>query len=124
VLAAFAFDTAIAGTMAVVCGLFFALALLFAPRYGLVSKMFIVRDRKKVFACYTLGVHLLNHEGRPEEERESDVRNIQDHLRWSQKFSRQVVATGIRNGYLQKNEMQLRLTPLGRETVRSLMNRG
>jgi manganese/zinc/iron transport system permease protein len=124
VLTAFAFDTAIAGTMAVVCGIIFAIALFFSPRYGLVAKLIVMRERKWVFACYTLGVHLLNHEGMPEEQRESDIRNIQEHLRWDQKYIRQAISTGIRNGYLQKSEMQLRLTPLGRETVRSLMNRG
>jgi manganese/zinc/iron transport system permease protein len=124
VLAAFAFDTAIAGTMAVVCGIVFAAALFFSPRYGLVAKSIVRRERKRVFACYTLGVHLLNHEGMPEQERESDVRNIQEHLRWNQKFIRQAVSTGIRNGYLRKVDMQLHLTPLGRETVRSLMDRG
>jgi manganese/zinc/iron transport system permease protein len=124
VFAAFAFDTAIAGTMAVVCGLFFTLALLFSPRYGVVAKLLVMRDRKKLFACYTLGVHLLNHEDRPEEARESDVRNIPEHLRWTPKFIRQVVAVGTRNDYIKQTDMHLRLTPLGRETVRSLMNRG
>jgi len=124
VLVAFVLDTSIAGTMAVVCGIFFTLALLFSPRHGVVAKLLGVRERKRVFACYTLGVHLLNHEGMPEEARESDVRNIPEHLRWTPKFIRQVVLTGIRKGYIRKEEMQLRLTPLGKEAIRSLMNRG
>ncbi len=124
VIVAFSLDTSISGTMAVVCGLFFAVALFFSPRYGMVSKMIVARDRKWVFACYTLGVHLLHHEGTPEEEQESHVRHLQDDLKWAPKYAKKVVASGIRNGLLLKTGNHLRLTPLGKETVRSLMNRG
>jgi manganese/zinc/iron transport system permease protein len=124
VIIAFSLDISISGTMAVACGLFFAVALFFSPRYGMVSRFLIARDRKWIFACYTLGVHLLHHEGTPEEEEESHVRHLQDDLKWEPKYAQKVVASGIRNGLLLKSGNQLSLTPLGKETVRSLMNRG
>jgi len=121
---AFFFDTSISGTMAVVCGILFGLALFFSPRYGIIGKLIVQRERKWVFASYTLGVHLLDHENTPEQERESELKHLQEHLSWAPAFAQKVVATGIRNGILKKDHTRLYLTPLGRETVRSLMNQG
>ncbi len=120
----FSFDTSIAGTMAVVCGMAFALALIASPRYGLVTRLLLASRRRWLFACYTVGVHLHNHEGTPEQESESEVQHLQEELGWSEKYAGQVVAVGVRNHLMEKHGTQLRLTPLGRETVRALMNQG
>lgn len=121
---AFLMDTSIAGTMAVVCGGVFILALIFSPRYGLLTKLAVIHRRRGLFACFTVCVHLLNHEGTPEQDHESEVQHLQEELGWDPVYARQIVAVGVRNRLLLKQGTQLRLTPLGRETVRSLMNQG
>ncbi len=124
VAAAFALDTSIAGTMAAAAGLIFTAAFFLSPRYGVVSKALVQRERRWVFAGYTLGVHLLAHEGTKEQERESGVAHLQDHLRWKPAYARRVVETAVRGGLVVRDGSRLLLTPLGRETVRSLMDRG
>ncbi len=69
-------------------------------------------------------MHLLDHEGTPDERRESEARHLQEHLGWSPDVAERVIATGVREGILERDGIHLRLTDLGRETVRKLMNRG
>jgi manganese/zinc/iron transport system permease protein len=124
VLLAFALDTSIAGTMASVTGLVFLLTFLFAPQYGIIAKFILQRERKWVFAAYMLAVHLLYHEGTKHEKEESDISHLTGHLGWNEKYSRRVVATGLREGVFTRENSSLQLTDLGRATARSLMNRG
>lgn len=124
VLAAFALDTSIAGTMAVAAGLLFAAAFLGAPGKGVISQAWAHRERRWVFAGYALGVHLLAHEGTPDQDRECRVDHLEEHLHWSGAYARRVVETAVRGGLVTREGPRLNLTPLGRETVRSLMDRG
>ena len=124
VILAFALDTSIAGTMASMTGFVFCLTFLFAPQYGIIAKIIVRRDRKWVFAAYMLAVHLFYHEGTEQEEEESDIWQLTGHLNWNKKYSRRVLATGIREGIFVRDGSQLLLTSLGRETARSLMNKG
>lgn len=124
ILSAFALDTSLAGTMAVAASLLFALAFLFAAKTGVVSRALAHRERRWVFAGYTLGVHLLAHEGTAEQERECRVDHLQEHLHWKPDYAQRVVETAVRGGLVEREGSQLHLTPLGRETVKSLMDRG
>ncbi len=124
VLIAFAMDTSIAGTMASVTGFVFLLTFLFAPQYGIIAKILLRRERKWVFASYMLAVHLFSHENTELEDEESDIWQLTGHLNWDENYSRRVLATGIREGVFVRDGSRLRLTPLGRETARSLMNQG
>lgn len=76
-------DVSIAGCMAVVCGLFFTLAFLFAPKRGLVSERIRYWERKIEFDRFTLLTHLIHHAGSEVETRENSLASLPFHLGWS-----------------------------------------
>ncbi len=124
VLIAFAINTSISGMMATVGGLVFFVTFLFAPENGIIAKLLLQRERKWVFATYMLSVHLLYHEGTDLEEEESGLSQLTGHLDWNEKYSERVLTYGIRDGLFTRKGTRLYLTDLGRETARSLMNKG
>ena len=81
--AAVKLDVSIAGCMAVVCGLFFMLAFLFAPKRGWVSERARYWARKIEFDRFTLLTHLIHHAGSEIEERENSLASLPHHLGWS-----------------------------------------
>ena len=78
-------DVSIAGCMAVVCGLMFLLAFLFAPKRGMISELIRYWTRKTEFDRFTLLTHLMNHAGSAIEERENSLASLPLHLGWSPK---------------------------------------
>ena len=68
---AYALDASIAGAMATMTGVAFALAWLFAPGRGLVAAARRRARQKLEFAQTMLTIHLANHEGLPEAEVET-----------------------------------------------------
>lgn len=78
-------DVSIAGCMAVVCGLIFLLAFLFAPKRGLISSQIRYWNRKTEFDRFTLLTHLMNHTGSEIEARENNVQTLPQHLNWSRR---------------------------------------
>ncbi|MEZ4570182.1 MAG: metal ABC transporter permease [Thermomicrobiales bacterium] len=59
--AAVAFDVSISGMMVVMLGILFALAALFSPSQGIVSKLFRRRRQRERFAADLLVMHLHHH---------------------------------------------------------------
>ena len=112
--AAHALDSSIAGAMATMCGIAFALAFAFAPERGLVAQVRRRRARRRAFAQKMLAVHLLHHEDTPEEARECRIPHLQEHLRWTPDFARQAVQAAVRDGYIQRQADHLSLTDRGR----------
>jgi len=90
-LMAFALDVSIAGSMAVACGVFFALALFLAPRRGQVSQARRRRAQRLDLSLRMLVVHLLHHQGTPAETEECRSEGIHHHLHWTEARTRQVV---------------------------------
>jgi manganese/zinc/iron transport system permease protein len=116
-------DGSIAGAMAVMCGVLFGAALLFAPERGLVSQWALRRRQKWLFATHMLAIHLLQHEGTPAENTESAIQHMGEGLRWSEEFAQSVIAHGIDDGLIRRAGEQLMLTALGRETAREVLSR-
>ena len=81
----------IAGSIAVVCGVFFALALFLAPRRGLVSQARRRRAQRLDLSLRMLVVHLLHHQGTAAETEECRSEGIHQHLRWTEARTRQVL---------------------------------
>ncbi|MBI5388795.1 metal ABC transporter permease [Candidatus Woesearchaeota archaeon] len=120
---AHAFDASIAGSMAMMAGFFFLLALLFAPQKGLLSQLLQHRTNKLNFALEMLMVHLLTHEGKDEEAVENTLRNAQQHMEWSIFFAKKVVEASAARELLLKKGKLLLLTPKGRELARQSLVR-
>jgi manganese/zinc/iron transport system permease protein len=113
-----ALDASIAGSMATMAGIFFALAFLLAPEQGLIA---IARRRARQrleFAQTMLAIHLLNHEGTPEEEEEFRLDHLHEHMRWESDFAAQVVRGAERRGIILSQGEYLSLTDRGRQVAR------
>jgi len=114
-------DASIAGSMATMVGIIFLLTYLFAPERGLIA---LARRRKRQrfqFSLEMLLVHLLNHEGSPEAERECHIDHLSEHLYWDADFSNQMVKRGEREAFLQKKGDYLFLTASGQEKAKQSM---
>jgi manganese/zinc/iron transport system permease protein len=109
-----AIDASIAGSMATLTGIFFAIAFLFAPQRGLVALARRRRTQRWTFAQMALTIHLLNHQGAPDEPEECNVDHLHEHLRWDPEFARTVVRQSERAGYVQRENSHLSLTDNGR----------
>ena len=108
-------DASIAGSMAAMVGMDFLLAFLFAPRRGLLAQARRRARQKTGFAVSMLAIHLLNHEGMPEEETECHVGHLPEHLLWSPERVERIVRDAESDDVLQLNaDGTLRLTEAGR----------
>lgn len=108
-------DANIAGSMATMAGIIFALVFLFAPERGIIA---IARRRSRQrweFAGKMLAIHLLNHEGTPEEGRESEVAHLEENLCWKEGFAKTVIEYTEDKGILTHSGGRLKLTGYGRE---------
>lgn len=120
---AHALDASIAGCMATVLGLLFVAALVFAPRRGLAMKAALRRRQRREFALSMLVIHLLHHEGGPEEPRECRSEHLCEHFRWRPAFASAVVRQAERRGLLVQEGGRLTLTQDGRAAAREAVIR-
>lgn len=107
-------DASIAGAMAGMIGVAFAVIYLLAPRHGMLA---IVRRRRRQrweFAEKMLTIHLMNHEGLPEAAEENRIEHLEDHLRWQPSFARGVVRRAEEDGLIRREGGRLLLTGEGR----------
>ena len=108
-------DANIAGSMATMSGLAFVIVFLLAPDRGIIA---IARRRSRQkweFAGKMLAIHLLNHEGTPEEESESEVVHLEDNLCWKESFAKGVIRYCETRGILNNAGGRLKLTTYGRD---------
>ena len=120
---AFALDGSVAGAIATMTGVFFALALLFSPQQGLIAKARRVRQQRLAFATDTLLVHLLQHEHTAQASRESHVTHLSDELRWNESFAHQVINQAVGKRLIGKDDDSLNLTEQGRERANGALAR-
>jgi manganese/zinc/iron transport system permease protein len=117
---ALAVDASVAGSMATMCGVFFAMAHLFAPQHGIVTKFFRRRQQRVQFASDALTIHLLNHERTARQAEESAVTHLISELRWTPAFAEHVINWSLRNTRIETREGRLSLTSTGRENAQLL----
>jgi gas vesicle protein len=110
-------------TIVVYVSLLVLLSLLFAPRRGILSRMRRQSRQKWQFAAEALAVHLLNHEGDPDEAEESTLDHMRVHMRWDESFAQRAVQWAVTHDLVSRTDGQLALTPYGRETARRVMVR-
>ena len=107
-------DASIAGAMVTTAGMIFGLVFLFAPERGLIAQIRQKARQRWEFAQTMLTIHLLNHDGKPNAESESQLDHLQDHLRWEKDFSSQVVRRAIRQSLIHDRNGKMVLTNLGK----------
>lgn len=116
-------DASIAGSMATAVGLMFGLVFLLAPERGLVARRRRRVQQRWRFAEQMLVIHLLQHEGEPEEAQESRVAHLQEHLRWAPAFAAEVVRRAHAHGLVLRINGHLALTPPGRDLAQEALAR-
>lgn len=116
-------DGSIAGAMATMTGVFFLLALLFAPERGLVAQWLRRRRQRQEFAVDMLLVHLHQHENTPEAEEENAIPALREHLRWDAPFAQQVLTNAQSHQLVETSHQLLHLLPAGRERAQQVLMR-
>ncbi|MEM8601755.1 MAG: metal ABC transporter permease [Bacteroidota bacterium] len=117
-------DASIAGAMAVMVGVVFALVYVFAPDRGLVAQRRRQGRQRAEFAQRMLAIHLLHHEGLPEADRECRVGHLREHLRWDPRRAERIVARAQREDLVRRHDDDLlALTDAGRRYAQTAMVR-
>jgi manganese/zinc/iron transport system permease protein len=120
---AYALDASIAGSMATMTGVSFALAWLFAPGRGLVAAARRRARQRLEFAQTMLAIHLANHEGKPESDEESRITELDRHMSWEPDFVQRIVRLAERRGLVRARGDRLELTQAGRELAADALAR-
>ena len=118
---AYLFDVSIAGAIATMTLLIFGLVFLVVPNRGVIAIARRHARQKWEFAQTMLVIHLLNHEGLPEAEAESEITHLYEHLRWDPTFATQVVRYALNNQCVLQQETQLILTEQGRSIAQQAL---
>lgn len=121
VFAADLLNTTTAGAVAAALGALFALVCLVAPGRGLVAQALQQVRQKRAFHELMLAVHLMQHEGTPEEADESRYDGLHAHLSWAPKQVAAVVARAERNGFVVRSGEILKLTDAGRAKAKRVL---
>jgi len=118
--AASTYGTTTAGAVTTALGALFVLALAFAPERGLVAQTVQRVRRKRRFHELMLAVHLLTHEGTPQEADEARLDGLHAHLNWPPEFVARVLSRAERNGWVRRAGELLKLTEAGRGAARAV----
>ena len=117
------FSINVSGAMATMTGVFFLMALIFAPERGLIARRLEAVERRKRFAVEMLVVHLSRHEGQQDQLEESSIKHLSEQLRWEPDYALQVVQRASNSQYVIRLNGHLELTERGRQLAREAMNR-
>jgi len=106
-------DVSIAGMMALVAGGGFLLALLAAPRSGLLAQRRARAARSLDRDCRTLAVHLMTHRDTAQAPVETAAHALRAHLRWPEERARRVILASLDRGFITRAGETLALTEKG-----------
>lgn len=110
-----------AGTTATTMGGIFATVYLVAPQHGLLARWLRRRQQRAHFYDTMLVIHLLHHEGTPQEAEECRIVGLPQHLHWPPSTIAVVVQQVMARGWAKELGGQLLLTPLGREAAEAVL---
>lgn len=114
-------NVSIAGMMASMTGVWFALALLFAPARGLIAQAMRWRSERLDHDCRVLVAHLYTHQGMPEMAEESTLRAIVGHLHWPEPRARAAILRAHDRGLIERQGGLLSLRPKGTAEARAIV---
>ena len=117
------FNINTSGTIAAMTGVYFLLALAFAPEHGLLARFIEATQRRRRFAVEMLVFHLFNHENTPEQANESSVTHFMEVLNWQPEKITQTTNRAVQTGLVHRKNGQLELTGKGRQLAQTVMAR-
>lgn len=113
----------ISGAMASMTGVFFVLALVFAPERGLVARAVQRTRRRQRFAVDMLLVHLIRHQNTAQEATENTVPHLTTELNWTPAFAEAAVERAAQQGWIRRQMDRLYLTEQGQQVVAQVLRR-
>lgn len=116
-------NVSIAGMMASMTGVGFALALLFSPRQGLIAQLLQRRQETLEHDCRVMLAHLLTHQNTPRVQEENTAAALINHLRWPKSHADAVIRRGLDHALIEKDGSLLMLRPTGEAAARDLFAR-
>lgn len=114
VLLAIRIDSGISGAITTIMGLFFIASYLFSPNSGVVTK---IRSKRRVRDEYALSIvlyHLLHHCSEHDMETECSYGHLRLQFKYSPRYLKSIVLTGIRRVLIQQSGEVLYLTEKGK----------
>lgn len=112
---AVAFDVSISGMMVVALGVLFALAALFSPSQGIVSKLVRRRRQRERFAADLLVMHLHHHRTASE-----SPAHLAAELDWNDAWLDRIITRAQRDHHVEFRDGRIALTPHGDEAAHSI----
>lgn len=109
------FDVTIAGTMATMVGILFAIVFIFIPERGLIATMRRKKEQKYEFALISLLMHIINHQGTPREIEELGIDTIKNHLYWEEKFTEEIIDRVLDKNYAYIEDNILKISEEGKK---------
>jgi len=106
-------NVSIGGMMASMTGVWFALALLFAPARGLLAQALRARTERLDHDCRALVAHLYTHQDTPDMAEENTLRALVDHLRWPAPRARATILRAHDRDLIERRAGLLALRPKG-----------
>ncbi|KPQ08364.1 MAG: manganese/zinc/iron transport system permease protein [Rhodobacteraceae bacterium HLUCCA12] len=114
-------DVSIGGMMAVATGAGLVVALVAAPRSGLVAALIrrrLLRDEERL---NTLLIHLASHSDTPDRAEECTEAAFVEHLHWTRDDARAVILSGLDRGLIRRDGALFSLTEAGAARAGMLM---
>ncbi len=106
-------NVSIGGMMASMTGVWFALALLFAPGRGLVAQALRARADQLDHDCRALVAHIYTHQDTPSMAEENTLRALVEHLRWPEPRARAAILRAHDRDLIERRAGLLALRPKG-----------
>ncbi len=113
-------DVTIAGTIASMTLLSFLLAFLFAPKKGLIGRLYVRNKQKRFVALITLVLHVMSHEDDEAADVENGVDTLHTHLGWSSVRTKRYISTAKKRNYVFEHNKQLMVTRKGQRVFQSI----
>ena len=116
-------DVSIGGMMASMTGVWFALALLFAPGRGLVAQAYAARTARLDHDTRALVAHLFTHQDTEKAAEENTARALIAHLRWAEPRARAAILRAHDRDLIERKDGLLTLRPKGSAEAEAIFGR-
>ncbi|MCL2065190.1 MAG: metal ABC transporter permease [Candidatus Cloacimonetes bacterium] len=114
---AYLLDVSIAGSMAVMTGIIFAMIFIFSSKRGLIGVLIRKNRNRKEYAQTTLLLHVCNHQNGPNAREENGINSIAEHLHWEQNKLEKTIYYLLRSENIRLENGLIVATPLGIKKV-------
>lgn len=110
-------DTSISASMVLMIFIFFALAWVLSPRYGLIAALVRRADQRRRFDNQVVLGHIAHHQRTDSAAQELATETLHEHFHWSRLRMARVLARLLASRAIRVSDGQVELTPRGEERL-------